>query len=231
MNDNLNVLTWHGWGFDRSCWDCWEQQLSETFTFNKYDRGYRGSPQPVNVNGADNFSIILTHSFGLHLCPDEQLSNADLLVIFGGFREFHPVAAQFKRRSRLVLNNMLQQLQENPQKVLTEFMSNTYKPADPPAINVDEFDIENLYHDLQALNRSSLPIEPLKKARKVCILHGSEDAIVPRVKGRDLYEILQQNASYFELKEAGHALPFTHTEQCWAFIEPELHELLHTEHN
>lgn len=222
MESNIQLIAWHGWGFDRTCWNDWKKRVPDHFRFRCNDRGYRGNPQIVQPNTEADFTIIFTHSYGLHLCTEQQLNTADLLVIFGGFREFHPVAAKFKRRSRLVLNNMLQQMQEAPEQVITEFMENTYKPAEPPAIDLNQFNNEKLYHDLQALNQSSLQIEPLKKVEKVCILHGSADAIVPRSKGRGLYEILQQNASYFEVRNAGHALPFTHMEQCWAFIEPEL---------
>lgn len=227
MKRKVQLLAWHGWGFDRSCWEPWRRLLPQTVSTHCYDRGYWGNPQNIALDQSLSHHVLLTHSFGLHLCPAKQLAAANLVVIFGGFREFHPVAAQFKRRSRLVLNNMIQSLQESPESVLEKFLVNTFKPEDPPDIKLDGFDGEKLLHDLHTLNQSSLDIEPLMQAKKVCILHGSADSIVPKNKGRELYNLLHTRASYFEMKGAGHAMPFTHTEQCWGFIKPLLDEIIH----
>ncbi|MDR8392327.1 alpha/beta hydrolase [Aliifodinibius sp. S!AR15-10] len=225
MKTDTKLLAWHGWGFDRTCWEPWRDLVSDQYLMEIWDRGYWGNQHAVEADETSEPKVLFAHSFGLHMCPDEQLRSADLLVIFGGFREFHPAAAQFRRRSKLILNKMSRTLQEHPEQVLEEFMENAYKPDAPPSINGKECKPQKLLDDLQALNRSTLNIEPIKNAQKICILHGSSDSIVPKAKGRELYDIFQGQASYFEVKDAGHALPFTHMEQCWAFIKPELTEI------
>ncbi len=226
MDIKAQVLAWHGWAFDRTCWNPWERLFTDQFSVSLWDRGYWGSPKKVEQEDNANKRILLTHSFGLHLCPNRQLKKADVIVIFGGFREFHPIAAQFRRRSKLILNKMIKSMQEDPEKVLKEFIDNAFEPAEAPQIDFVNFDIAKLLHDLHALNKSTLNIEPLQQAQKICILHGSSDGIVPKTKGRELYNIFRDKASYFEVKNAGHALPFTHMEQCWAFIQPELRQVL-----
>lgn len=229
MKTKAQLLAWHGWAFDRTCWKPWKNFLTNGITLKLGDRGYWGNPQTPKLKDDNVTNIIFVHSFGLHLCPNEQLKSADVVVIFGGFREFHPVATQFKRRSKLILNKMIQTLQEEPQQVLEEFMENAYKPDKAPDLDESSFNADQLLHDLHTLNQSTLDVEPLKEAQKICILHGSLDAIVPKSKGRELYNIFQENASYFEVKGAGHALPFTHLEQCWAFIKPEINDFIDIE--
>ncbi|MFH5831878.1 hypothetical protein ACG2F4_08915 [Halalkalibaculum sp. DA3122] len=225
MKDSAQLVAWHGWAFDRTCWEPWENVLPDQILLHPSDRGYWGDPLTVKVIDDQDITLVFTHSYGLHLCPGQQLAQADMVVIFGGFREFHPVAAQFNRRSKLILNKMIQSLEEDPEPVLQQFMENAYKPEQPPEIDSKKADHQQLLHDLRALNQSSLDIQSLKKGQNICILHGSSDAIVPKTKGRELYNIFQENATYFEVRGAGHALPFTHVEQCWAFIQPEIEKL------
>lgn len=226
MKAEAQLIAWHGWAFDHSCWENWLKILPENIHVSLYDRGYWGDPKIVNTDDQNIPTILFTHSYGLHMCNPEKFTKADLVVIFGGFREFHPKAAQFRRRSKHIINQMIQQLQKDPGKVIEQFMINTYKPNDVPGCELKDFDSEQIISDLNELNRSVLNIESLKKAKKVCILHGSSDNIVPKSKGRELYGILETKSTYFEVKNAGHALPFTHTEQCWAFLKPQVEQII-----
>lgn len=221
------ILAFHGWGFDASCWNDWKQEFGDSATFETFERGYFGKAKRIPIfTSHDTHKIILTHSFGLHLCPDNLFQEADLLIIFNGFIEFHPVAAQFKRRSKLVIKQMINALEGNPEEVIKEFYKNTYKPQDPEHIPVAEPDKELLVRDLKILNTHTLKVSLLKRIHKICILHAFEDAVVHRRKGRSLYDSLSKQAKYFEVKNAGHALPFTHKDQCLKFILPELDELI-----
>ncbi|MDX1638785.1 MAG: alpha/beta hydrolase [Balneolaceae bacterium] len=222
MDSDIQLMAWHGWGFDHTCWRSWENILPDHIRISLFNRGYRGEQRDITFTGRSARNIVFAHSFGLHLCPPSQLARADLVVIFGGVRGMHPEAAQFNRRSKLVLGNMIEAMREDPGAVIRKFMQNCYRPDPAPEIDIQNYRFEKLRHDLQVLNECSLEVEPLTKAKKICILHGSSDKIVPKAKGRELYNLLSRHSSYFEVKGAGHALPFTHTEQCWAFIEPEL---------
>lgn len=220
------VIAFHGWGFDASCWEGWELVFGSKSTFETFERGYFGDAKRTPIfTGKKVVKIIITHSFGLHLCPDELFREADLLIICNGFISFHPVAAQYRRRSRLVVKQMLNALRGHPEKVLKDFYENTFKPQEPATVPGSEFDKELLINDLQVLDTNILELSLLKSIDKICILHGFEDAIVHRRKGRTLYENLSGQAKYFEIKNAGHALPFTHKDQCRQFVEPECKNL------
>lgn len=223
----VDVIAYHGWGFDASCWDPWKKLLGNSFQLRCYEAGYFGRPEKAPVLSDDHMpKIVMAHSFGLHLCPESHFQKADLVVVFSGFLQFHPVAAQYNRRSRLMLNQMMNRLDEDPQKVLKDFYKNTFHPAEPTNLPRGDFKADLLHRDLQELDTHKIGPEVMKKADKMCILHGSKDAIVPRRKGRELYDSFSSKSQYFEINDAGHALPFTHAGQCWQFLEPELTELI-----
>lgn len=222
------AIAFHGWGFDASCWKEWEKLLArENISLKCSERGYFGASRIVPVfRDQKNIKIIITHSFGLHLCDDQHLNRADIIIVFGGFLQFHPVAAQYRRRSKQLLQHMMNRLKEHPRNVIEEFYANTFSPHQPPNLPENPSNSELLIQDLKQLSVGEAGLRKMKKADKICILHGFNDRIVPRAKGRQLYKLLRGKASYFEVKDAGHALPFTHVDQCWQFIKPEIAELI-----
>ncbi|NJR64932.1 MAG: hypothetical protein HC772_05825 [Leptolyngbyaceae cyanobacterium CRU_2_3] len=122
----LEVLAYHGWGFDNTCWRSWETRFAQQGDrFLTSDRGYFGNPVEYPVQYPIQYpvspKIILTHSYGLHLCPIAQLEQTSLLVILSGFLEFHPCQESLRRRSQLILQQMLAQFQEKPEVVLSHF--------------------------------------------------------------------------------------------------------------
>lgn len=225
---NTEVIAFHGWAFKADCWKPWMQEFGNRVNFKSQERGYfNDDTQSPVFSESTGTRILMVHSYGLHRCSADLFSQADLLIVFGGFLQFHPVAAQYRRRSKLMLTQMMQMMRQKPLKVLQDFYTNTFKPAAGGSIPEGEPDIDILIEDLRDLNHCEMEIAQMKKADKICILHGFEDGIVPRRKGRELYDHLHNRAQYFEIKNAGHALPFTHIEQCWSFLKPEIKELIY----
>jgi pimeloyl-[acyl-carrier protein] methyl ester esterase len=111
------AVAYHGWGFDRTCWAPWKAWLD----LAESDRGY--FHHRVHI---DSESIILAHSYGLHLCPLEQLKQAETLILFGCFLKFHPLSQE--RRSRMMLGQMINQFEANPLAVLANFKAKSYHP-------------------------------------------------------------------------------------------------------
>lgn len=221
MTADLQIIAFHGWAFSGSYWEPWAERLSDFGHFQSYDRGYFNKPREIEITSS-NYSILIAHSFGLHFIDEKLFEQADLLVITGGFLHFHPYAAQYKRRSRLVLREMINNMEVKPEEVLKQFYQNCYAPQEYNGREINEINHQLMLDDLQKLQTSQLDAELLKKAGKICILHGSEDHIVPKKKGREIYTQLSEKARYFEIKDAGHALPFTHHQQCLDFILPEI---------
>lgn len=221
-------LAYHGWGFDSTCWQPWQKSLMEYGEFDLYDRGYFGNPLKPGIKKNERNLIVFTHSFGLHWCREEIIRNADMLVIFGGFLKFHPQAAQFKRRSRLILQQMINDFEVHPEKVLKNFYRNCYAPKEHPELEIEDLNHDLMLEDLNRLHDSELDIDLLRQSGKLCILHGADDYIVPKTKGREIYNHLQHMSQYFEIKMGGHALPFSHREQLFEFLKPHLEQFLDT---
>lgn len=221
MKTNPQIFAFHGWAFCGTDWKPWSDRLSDFGNFQSYDRGYFNQPREIEISNNDRV-ILIAHSFGLHFIEDELFEQADLLVVTGGFLHFHPYAAQYKRRSRLVLREMINNMEVKPEEVLEKFYRNCYAPQEFNGRDVEEINHQLMLDDLQELQTSQVDVELLKKAGKICILHGSEDQIVPKKKGREIYTQLSEKARYFEIRNAGHALPFTHQQQCLDFILPEV---------
>lgn len=223
---DCQFIALHGWAFNRRFWGPWAAHFSKYGSFQAYDRGYFNAPQSVEVESDSEPVILITHSFGLHWVEEGLLEQADLLVVMGGFLYFHPYAAQYKRRSRLVIQEMLNELEINPEKVLHKFYGNCFAPEEAPDLAFEDLNHQLLLDDLQRLQDSEIEVDSLKKVEKVCILHGSKDHIVSYKKGRQIYNQLQNQSQYFEIKNAGHALPKTHYRQCLEFVTPEIKQLL-----
>jgi len=223
---DCQFLAFHGWAFDRHFWDNWEAELSTFGNFQSYDRGYFGDPHEIEMDNSDGPLILISHSYGLHQIDEPLFEQADLLIIAGGFLYFHPYAAQYKRRSRLIVQEMVNEIETNPKKVLRRFYENSFAPEEIPKFDFEHVNQPLLMEDLQRLQDSEIDTNLLKEARKVCILHGAKDQIVTYKKGRQIYNQLQQRSQYFEIKNAGHALPKTHRRQCLEFITPEIQQLM-----
>ena len=223
MND-IEILAYHGWGFNADCWHKWKQNIPNNATWKSFDRGYFGDHRTPVFEDSVHTKMVITHSFGLHLCPDEIFEQADVLVIFAGFLQFHPKAAQFRRRSTQVLNEMIKQFDESPQNVLKTFYRNVFHPEKEFRLPPDQMNESSLLRDLKKLGNAKRTLPNVKKSAKVFIFHGTDDAIVPKRKGRALYEKFGKQAQYFEIKNGGHALPMTHPQKCWQMIEPEITE-------
>lgn len=223
---DCRFVAFHGWGFDDRFWKPWADRLSEFGEFEAYDRGYFNDPREVESLGGPVSTVLICHSFGLHLVDESLLKSADLLIVLSGFLYFHPYAAQYKRRSRLILQEMINELEVHPEKVLNDFYENCYAPQSPPDIDLENINHDLMLEDLKRLLDSELQVDLLRNAGKICILHGADDHVVSKKKGRQIYTQLQNKAQYFEIKDAGHALPFTDYQRCLEFVIPEIEQLM-----
>lgn len=215
------IIAYHGWGFDQTCWQPWKDLLAQHGEdLLMSDRGYFNSPALPIAPNINYRIILLVHSYGLHLCPSEQLRRADLLVVFSSFLSFHPQLEAKKRRSLSMLAQMTTQFKTNPQSVLESFQMKCYHPVlwERSSNSTQALNSELLLHDLKCLNACSLEVSFLKKIPKILILHGVQDRIVSVEKGREISAHLPDNSQYIEIEQAGHALPFTHIDACWSWI-------------
>jgi len=216
------LLAYHGWGYGSKDWQGWQDWLQgQHYLFKPFNRGYFGSPIQPQFSTSAIAKLIFTHSYGLHFCPAEILRQANLLVIFSSFRQFHPQRASLKKRSQQILQQMILQAERQPQTVLQNFRTKCLQPLDesdehqqiPELLNT-----ELLYQDLCLLDTCLLDLLPLQQIPQIIVLHGIQDRIVSVTTGKALAEELA--ASYFAIEAAGHALPFMQITTCQAILQP-----------
>lgn len=228
------VIAYHGWGFSAAEWSSWQPWLMQQgYDLKTFDRGYFGNLVEPSFSSTANSKVIFVHSYGLHLCPAEQLQQADALIIFASFSDFHPEPANLRKRSQQILQQMITQWQANPALVLENFKVKCYHPQ-PWTKSVQaktdsktdsgQFS-DRLLQDLMHLNSSVLDLAVLQTIPRIVIFQGGSDRIVTPARGKALAQHLP-TSQYFEIAAAGHALPFTHTEHCQTILHPLLKSLL-----
>ncbi len=124
MKRTIEIILQHGWAFDRSCFAGWMPHLGENpdceILVQTPDRGYFGEVKLVKpFSNAQSVKIVVAHSFGLHLIPQEILQSADLLVLASTFSHFHGGSRLAQKRSARTVRLMLKRLHDFPMDVLT----------------------------------------------------------------------------------------------------------------
>lgn len=214
--DSTEILAYHGWGFDATCWQDWQTQLTQQgYIWKSFDRGYFGHPVQPEFSPSAHTKVLFVHSYGLHLCPIAQFQQADRLVIFSSFLNFHPESPSLRKRSQQRVQQMIEQFAIDPWLVLQNFWQKCGWSGYPLCRNSDfELNPDLLLQDLRQLNLAEFDRNHLAKMPQVIVLHGEKDRIVAVERGRAL------QGQYFEIAAAGHALPLTHRELCWKWLQP-----------
>lgn len=204
----------HGWGLDAMGWNEWRSAAGFAGHSQVADRGYFGTPVEAEPLPG---GVVVVHSLGLHLVPESIFNGAKLVVIFGGFQTFHPAAEQQARRSRRLVQRMVDRLAREPAEVLADFYARAYAPQVCSRTVPVRLELDLLRRDLIMLNEHTFNTAWLQGAEGVLIVHGGKDQIVPVERGYALHG--QVPGSVFHVfEEGGHALPFTHGAACRALI-------------
>lgn len=218
-NKKYHVIAYHGWGFNPSIWHPLERELSPFVDFEPANRGYFSDSYLPSWNGSEEKeNLLLVHSYGLHWCDPEVLQKADHLVIIGGFLNFHPDSDKEHKRSKLTLRKMQSQFVDAPDKVLKKFYENVFHPYEPKLDVPQNFRHDLLLSDLGDLDRDNRKNADIFDLNSITIIHGGEDQIVSNELAREMYSKLRLRSQYFEIKKAGHGIPFTHSSKIFEIL-------------
>ncbi|MEX0993989.1 MAG: alpha/beta hydrolase [Balneolaceae bacterium] len=216
------IIAFHGWGLSDKFWNPWKKFIPSTISFKCANRGYFKQALSKKFQEKNSQKIVLIHSFGLHWCPVNLLRDADHLIIISGFLDFHPEEEGERRRSKLILQQMMGRFIEKPEDTLMKFYDNMYFPETCPWDPPTDLNHERLLEDLNRINDHRISLQLLQNIPSILLLHGEMDTIVSNNHARKLYHYLRFQSQYFEIKQGGHALPNTHPRQCFQLILPKL---------
>lgn len=222
---DIEVIAFHGWGFDSSFWNPIKSILSEEFTFKCADRGYFLKPYSPEYDESDSTQkVVFAHSNGVHTCSDTTLNEADHLFIFGGFLRFYSDNRIDRKKKKLLVRQWITQIIDQPKRVLNQFYKFCFEPDEQqlhPSLNVDH---DKLLNDLTKLDNDDNDLQRFYDVPQITILHGSDDQIISQDQARKMYHSLRFNSQYFEILNTGHSFPFTHPKKCADIIKTVLSE-------
>lgn len=207
MPEPLHFIFLHGWGFTGDCWRFLRPLLPAGLKTHFFNRGYWGNAVPVSWDEAAVSRVAVAHSLGLHFVAGPLLGGLDALVIISGFQHFHGLGAK-RGVTRQHIKRMQARLLHEPQALMADFYRDCAYPL--PAPGFAEADLALLQKDLRLLDAGVYDIEALR-LKKVLIIHGARDRIVPLARAEALQEAIA-GSHLCICGAAGHGLPFTHPE-------------------
>lgn len=213
----IEVIFQLGWAVEKSYFSTWENLLKPHKT-SILDRGYFSlETAQASFSQEESYKILITYSLGLHFVRLHHLSAADLLVNISGFFHFHPRSPKERKYSQRILQKMINRLETDPIDTITDFYRNCYFPEPFPLHIPEHINHERLKEDLQLLHTNEWKQIDMLQGKKVLILHGKDDKIVPLEKACEQHNAIP-DSKLILYEKAGHALPLTHAIDCWNTI-------------
>lgn len=111
------------------------------------------------------------------------------------------------------LEGMKKDLENKERETITTFRTNCFSPMDeklfPQEVETG-FEKTALIHGLETLGQVDLRNWPVPAGKKVILIQGKKDRILPVFGARKMAE--RRGLEYIEVEDGGHALPFTHAD-------------------
>lgn len=172
-------------------------------------------------------SVIVAHSLGsLFALRTSQIpENIKAIFLIGGFAKFTKIDEEYpdgKPESGIIMMKNMVNL--SPQMVLNKFYEAMVNPSEFTMTPPSKCNKNELKAGLDSLkeidNRANLDDIDIP----ILIIHGESDQIVSLQLGEYLNKNLR-NSQIQIIKDAGHALPFTHFNECNLLINDFLNNL------
>ncbi len=169
--------------------------------------------------------VIHAHSLGamLALGAIGNIPSAKALVVYSGFAKFARSGADNPHgQPPDVLDMMKKHVVENPERLVRNFYRSMFYPAKYGGDFPASYNIQCLACGLGLLASCDFRSNIASVRVPVLMLHGKKDKVVDFGIAEELASILP-DARLHLFEDAGHALPFTHTDECRAVTEDFIH--------
>ena len=210
------IIAMHGWAGHAGLWNHWRRMLeAQGWVWQSAERGYGAAPMnSPHWHSKPGERVVIAHSLGLHLLPDNRLADATAVVLLGCFATF-AAAGKAGRATRAGLQGMRAALGSASEKdMLRRFLDKASAPlsidAFPPSPllgTLSDSGRNQLNEDLLLLESCrDLPMSWPRQAR-VLVVRGTKDAVVSAVCHRQLlYALSNQTIQVHIDSSLGHAL-------------------------
>ncbi len=218
MEKKIEIMAYHGWGFDPGFWNPMQKVIPESIPFKSADRGYFGKPNHPRFDADTKVRVVFTHSFGLHWANTAILSKADYLVMFNGFGSFFSDSERLHTISKKGLESMINNFEDSPKEVLNGFYKQCLNSENHLFRISGELNGDLLFSDLKQLRDTRFPLIDLDFGAVFVALDAGKDAILLEPRGEQMLESQYSKKIINIFEEGSHALPFTNPQDCWSYL-------------
>ncbi|MDP2107046.1 MAG: alpha/beta hydrolase [Desulfobulbaceae bacterium] len=213
----------HGGGFSSSCWNGWLDLLDAPAILG--NRGYWDTSVLLNNSDIQPDSILICHSLGIHLVPQDLIHMADMVVIISGFAHFHGDTVADGRFTKRHVQRMLSRLATEPEQLIRDFHRDC--EFTESLIHVKTINTALLTSDLQVLNESRLEKSYCQRWPPTLLIHGRDDRIISPLRAEEL-AVLPKKSQLRIIDGAGHGLPFNQPSLCLNLIVDFYRHITHS---
>ena len=216
------IITQHGWGFDKSFWDSYKIEFQKNrWHWQDNERGYfskniNQSKWPKNDLN-DQIKMVLCHSLGFHLIQENLLDEASHIVFINSFNNFLPSS-----KKRNLIYRSLKRMEKKimlfeAEVMLKEFIRRSFLPNN---ININfqkmfykklgRLNNNLLLNDLKKLYTDKNYIKSFEKNCDVIVINSKNDLILDQDSSDNFIELLNKTLTkkptVIELANQGHCI-------------------------
>jgi len=207
MEIPVEIIAFHGWGFDSDMWKPFRDRLPSAVSFKTTDSGYFGNEQKATFNAGAKTPVLISHSYGLHKVPEQLFLEAEYIVVINGFRSF---SVQNGNRDR-VIDRMIRAFKRDPRSTLMEFYRNCGIRKEE-VMPLESMQSKPLLHDLEKMKSSVFEV-PKSMCGSWIFIDSTDDRIIPGARGYELHKLVAHSEHKF-IESNDHVIPFTKSEEC-----------------
>ena len=217
MTHKLKNIILPGWAMPAGVYTAVSGNQAKVYDFGFFSERFSGLPPVFDSEMEDMCGspcIITAHSFGSVLAFGKihDLHKAKALIVYSGFAKFAKADDNLSGQPAEAIQAMKKQLTNNPSGLLKSFYRNMCFPSKcefnvPETLNVPALDA-----GLDILLNCDCRAKLAEIKIPVLIIHGAQDRIV-NVKTADELAGNIRVSRLHVFKNAGHAVPFTHSNE------------------
>lgn len=209
----MKLVFVHGWGFDSTIW----AGLAGGFSDRAFlERGYFGAPAAPLPEGE---FIAVTHSFGTMRLLAALPAGCRGMVAVNGFDRFAATDG-FPGVATRILDRMIAQFGEEPERVVTEFLRHCGCEA-----FYGNFDRHLLLEDLHMLRDGDCREQASGCGLPILSLQGGQDPILPAAMRATVFTGAA-SCERLTFDNGGHLLPLEETASCAQAITAFMERLI-----
>jgi pimeloyl-ACP methyl ester carboxylesterase len=217
MTHKLKNILLPGWAIDSTCYAGISDDMTEIVDFGFFSPASQGLLSVFDfcmTDVCDSHCIMTAHSLGSILAFGKlsDLHNVKALIVYSGFAKFAKADDNPYGQTVETIQDMKKQLMLNPSGLLKSFHRNMSFPSKYELTVPETLNVPALSVGLDILINCDFRSKLAEIKIPVLIIHGAQDMIVNVETADELAGNIRVSRLHV-FKNAGHAVPFTHSNE------------------